>query len=254
MQVSERVLGFIERRGRAAPETFKYGPTSEYSQRRIDRFFQTTGVCWYFPDVTLQTDALAAAILKAFCIKCAVQERDLGVGRFHAQETPLGLTPLQGICIYDAADGSLRLTQRLAEGFAEVLEAASALARSEAQSDALARPLEKLEDEFKHLERSVTPAEGTPERPPEGDWVVLVAPGSRAIYASEDGTAEVEVVTYRYTPQGLLYELMPPTPGIKWLVKASSVQPMHGQTKTVRVNLVTEKASQSNSPCRSPAS
>ena len=50
---------------------------------------------------------------------------------------------------------------------------------------------------------------------------------------------EVEVVAYRYTPQGLLYELVPPAPGSKWLVKASAVQPMHGQTKTLRYNLVT---------------
>ena len=51
MQVSERVLGFTERRGSAKPEEHRYGPSSPYYQREINRFFETTGVCWYFVNV-----------------------------------------------------------------------------------------------------------------------------------------------------------------------------------------------------------
>ena len=49
LQVSERVVGFVEQRGRAKTEHL-YGPGSEYHQKPIARFFQTTGVCWYFPE------------------------------------------------------------------------------------------------------------------------------------------------------------------------------------------------------------
>jgi DEAD/DEAH box helicase domain-containing protein len=238
LQVSERVLGFTERRGSAAPETHKYGPNSQHYQRPIDRFFQTTGVCWYFPNDQFCSDLIASLVLKAFCVECAVQERDLGFGRFHAQESPLGHTPVQGMCIYDAADGSLRLTQRLAEGFADVLGVAAGLARAETDGQALAELLDHFAYELQALEPSMTPSEG-PTRTTESDWVVVLAPGSRAIYESEDGTTEVEVITYRYTPQGLLYELVPNDPGTRWLAKAASLRPIHGVSKMLQVNLVT---------------
>lgn len=239
MQVSERVLGFTERRGGAAPQAFKYGPTSPYYQRPIDRFFQTTGICWYFPDKALLTDAVAQMVLDAFCLHCSVQERDLGVGIFHAQETPLGPTPCQGMCIYDAADGSLRLTQRLAEGFEDVVNTAITLAVAEAADRATAESLRSLLQELRGLTRAVPQAGPVAVAQAEGDWVVVVAPGSTAFYVSEDGTVEVEVVACRYTPQGLLYELVPQTPGTKWLVKAASLQPVNGKTSLLRYNLVT---------------
>lgn len=239
MQVSERVLGFTERRGGAAPEIFKYGPNSPYHQRPIDRFFQTTGVCWFFPDKVLLSDAVAQAVLEAFCLRCSVQERDLGVGTFHAQETPLGSTPRQGMCIYDAADGSLRLTQRLADRFEEVVETAITVAAGDATREVSAATLQALLDELRRLERVATQAASGAAAQAEGDWAVVVAPGSTAFYISADGMVEVEVVACRYTPQGLLYELAPQEPGTKWLVKAASVQPINGRTTLLRYNLVT---------------
>ena len=49
MQVSERVLGFVEKRGGAQPIEHRYGPGPEFFRRDINRFFETTGVCWNFP-------------------------------------------------------------------------------------------------------------------------------------------------------------------------------------------------------------
>jgi DEAD/DEAH box helicase domain-containing protein len=239
MQVSERVIGFAERRGGAAPQDYKYGPTSPYYQRPLARFFQTTGVCWYFPDKALVSDSLAHIILEAFCLRCSVQVRDLGVGVFHAQETPLGSTPCQGMCIYDAADGSLRLTQRLAEGFDEVVDTAVSLVGKEVEGGSVVALLKLLLQESRKLERAVPEACQAPVNAAEGDWVAVISPGSRGVYATEDGTVEVEVAAYRYTPQGLVYELVPQTPGTRWLVKASAVQPIHGETKLLRHNLIT---------------
>ena len=46
------------------------------------------------------------------------------LSRFHAQQTPLGTGPLQGMCIFDSTHGSLRLTEKLAVNFPEIVEMA----------------------------------------------------------------------------------------------------------------------------------
>ncbi len=70
---------------------------------------------------------------------------------------------------------------------------------------------------------------------------------------AKSGLIEVTVRGYRYTPQGLFYELEPlraavardadgelvAVPQGRWLVPASSLQAINGQTRLVRVNLVT---------------
>jgi len=69
-------------------------------------------------------------ILEAYSGAFGVQSRDVGVGRFHANASPLGNEECQGMCVFDATHGSLRLTQRLAESLPDVLETAVALARA----------------------------------------------------------------------------------------------------------------------------
>jgi DEAD/DEAH box helicase domain-containing protein len=236
VQVSERVVGFTEQRG-SVKEEHRYGPTSPYFQRDINRFFETTGVCWYFADKYATSEAMAVCLLEAFCLEFGIQERDLGVGLFYSKQSPLGSEKCQGICIYDSTNGSLRLTQRLAEGFTEVLRAAISIARAREDTSGLA--------EFEALGLLVgglspVPVAGAPSTPPpQEDWVTVIAPGGRAIYVSETGTREVEVVTHRYTPQGLMYELVPPEPDAKWIVAAATVQPLFGETRLARVNLTT---------------
>lgn len=236
MQVSERVLGFTEQRG-SVKEEHRYGPTSSYYQRELNRFFETTGVCWYFPEKQTISEAMALRIRDAFCVELGVQERDLGVGLFHSRQSPLGDERCQGVCVFDSTHGSLRLTQRLAENFPQVVAAAISIAR--AQEDSIA--LGELEA-FRLLVGELRPAVSetlVPSSAGEGDWVTVIAPGQRAIYVSEAGTREVEVVAYRYTPQGLMYQLVPPEPHTKWMVAAGAVQPLYGETKIVRANLVT---------------
>ena len=118
MQVSERVLGFKEKRG-STEQTHNYGIGSPHAQRPPQRFIKTTGVCWFFPDTQVMLDAVAARILETFCREFAVQSRDLGMGRFHVQQSLLATGLLQGVCIFDSTHGSLRLTERLAEHFAK---------------------------------------------------------------------------------------------------------------------------------------
>ena len=49
----------------------------------------------------------------------------------------------------------------------------------------------------------------------------------------------IEVKEFRYTPQGLMYQLAAPTKDVSWMVKASTVVPINGVTKLIQANLNT---------------
>ena len=111
-------------------EEHRYGPHSIYSQREINRFFQSTGVCWTF-DTCEGGDSATRYILQAYCRQFGVQEHDVGIGRFFAKQAPVGPTEVRGPCIFDSVYGSLRLTQRLAEHFFDLVVRAEELATGE---------------------------------------------------------------------------------------------------------------------------
>ncbi len=238
VQVSERVIGFKEIRGRNEEEHL-YGPESPWSQRDLTRFFPTTGVCWFSPRKAFLAERVGDAILEAYCSTFGVQPRDLGVGLFHANVSPLGGEKVQGLCVYDATHGSLRLTQRLAENFSEVIEAARATAAAEGERE-LALELEAFAAEVAGL----APAPVEHVKLPLGEavadeWVTVVAAGGPAMLVTDARTAEVVVKDHRYTPRGLLYELEPEQPGVRWLVAARDVQPIFGRSPLAKLNLET---------------
>ncbi|RLB04014.1 MAG: ATP-dependent helicase [Deltaproteobacteria bacterium] len=261
MQVSERVTGFIEQRG-STKENHEYGPSSTFSQRELNRFFETTGVCWWFPVAYVNSEVMASRILEAFCFKFGVQRRDLGIGTFHSNTSPIGLEKCKGICIFDATHGSLRLTERLAENFAEVLEEAISFAQSQRDSLAIYE-LEELSRFVRDLRSEGIEDIQKIELDDEENWTKVIAPGEKGIYDSAKGPMEVLVLDHRYTPQGLMYELKHPkgrrkfditTPlsknvpllerivpktGVKWLVAANTGRPGPGETRMVLVNLMT---------------
>lgn len=240
MQVSERVTGFTETRG-ASRSAHQYGVGSPYSQRPLSRFFETTGVCWSFNEKAANGEDVARALLGAFAIECGIQERDLGVGLFVAKESPFVQGKCQGVCVYDATNGSLRLTEKLFAAFGTILSTAVSQARPEADSSVLLR--------LQVLQRSAAGLADQVAATPEGceqvgirsqsDWATVIAPGQRAIYLMESGPQEVTVRGYRYTPQGLMYELEPPTPDVKWVASANVVKPLNGESTLIRVNLIT---------------
>lgn len=238
VQVSERVVGFTEQRGpNKIPNP--YGQGSPYAQRPVSRFFETTGVCWYFPHRVVLSEGVAQCVLTAFCAVCGIQERDLGIGTFHAKPSSVWDSQCQGVCIYDAVHGSLRLTKQLAERLAEVLDAAIRLTEMLEPRDAALEANLALLKEF--VSATNPSAVSVVERPFEttGDWVTVIAPGQQAIHLEENGSEEVQVVTFRYTPQGLMYQLVSPRSDVTWMVKASSVIPIHGVTELLETNLMT---------------
>jgi hypothetical protein len=158
---------------------------------------------------------------------------------FHAKANPLGSDPCRGLCVFDATPGSLRLTAQLADRFVVVLD--DAVARAEAEGD------EPAAAALRELRAHAAEARPVGAEAPggasvftaEGEWMDVVADGERAIYNGSVGAREVTVVSFRYTPRGALYDLVPEQPGVRWQVAAATVQPIHGVTRTVRTNLVT---------------
>jgi hypothetical protein len=59
------------------------------------------------------------------------------------------------------------------------------------------------------------------------------------MHITDEGAQVVTVIGYRYTPQGLLYELKNGKEGCRWLVVETCVQPLLGQTRQLRINLMT---------------
>jgi len=244
LQVSDRVSGFREKRGSAQPESHLYGPGSPYYQRPLNNFFETTGVCWFFPDLASDED-MALLLREAFCSEFGIVERDIGVGTFISRTSPIGLSEAAGYCIYDATAGSLRLTQMLAEHFGEVVDTALKLANARDDTpERVQTNLSYLADATKELvyvseeQRRVPSFSRVSES--QGDRTVVIAPGEKAI-VMVDTPKEVTVLTYRYTPKGIMYDLEHPVLQ-RWSVPANQVKPIYGETKMLRVNLVTNEA------------
>jgi len=241
LQVSERVMGFREKRGRNET-THVYGPGSTFSQQPMTRFIQTTGVCWSFGTAAAMSDRVGHAILSAFAVLQGIQPRDLGVGRFSSASGPGGQGPVTGVCIFDNANGSLRLTERLPRLFREVLACALQTARQQGEVD-LVQALLLLEQETEN--GTVVPAEGPRSdvigigTAPGQDWTRIFAAGSAAMHLTEAGAQEVTVREAIYTPAGLQYLLDHPTPEVRWMVGADTLQPIHGVSVFSLYNMMT---------------
>jgi DEAD/DEAH box helicase domain-containing protein len=232
MQVSERVVGFKEKRG-FSETTHAYAVGSPYAQRPLTRFIKTTGVCWYFPEDLVMSDAVAARILETFCRQFAIQPREIGMGRFQSNQSPIGVGPVKGVCIFDGTHGSLRLTERLGENFKEVVSIARDVTDAEIV-DGRPSPLRIALGIFEGLTRFLqTKIEGfrqLQQTSPEGDaWLEVVAPGETALHITGTDAIEVRVKGYLYTPQGLKYHLHDRE--VRWIVEGSSIHPRPGLTR-----------------------
>ena len=257
LQVNERVKGFIERRGPNTLPTHQYGAGSPYSQKSLSRLFRTTGVCWAFPAKVDRSYAVAECLMRVFAQTCGIHERDLGTAFFHANEGPFERVQVKGTVVFDATNGSLRLTERLASEFGAVIAAAI----NSVESDVgLGQELKKLGQLVDELEPTSTVASETGPVP-EDDWIRVIDRGQPGMYVSSDAPVEVTVLDVRYTPRGLMYQLEPlREPGYsmrvaqgkvrperemvknapaKWMVLVSAVQELAGRSKMVMYNVVT---------------
>ncbi|MEP6880029.1 MAG: helicase-related protein, partial [Nitrosospira sp.] len=241
VQVSERVIGFIEQYGQSKNEV-SYGPNNIYSQKPLNRYIDTTGICFYFPEEKLQREQLGKYICLAFCKVCSVQERDVGWGTFIGQASPLGQEPVKGFAVYDSAFGSLRLTRQIPSCLDEILLEAERIATEEGASK-IAAGIKKITLKIKFLgsaKENIAATEIFATGTDEG-WITVIAPDQAAI--CHDGQShineEVTVLKYLYTPHGIRYSLKASREGVNWQVTAAMVHPIHGVTKLERYNINT---------------
>ncbi|GMU41521.1 MAG: hypothetical protein AMXMBFR23_23870 [Chloroflexota bacterium] len=236
IQVSERVLGFREVRG-STKNDHRYGPTSEYSQKDLMRFFETTGVCWSAPVSGLSNQLVNDLILEAFCVLFGIQSRDLGRGPYHARTGPFGGGTAKGESIYDGVRGSLRLTEQLGQNFAQVIEAAAHLAEVRGHADAIAalRPLASWASGL----RPASPTQaGSATQPMEDDWVQLIGIAQPAILHNGDYARMVTVTAFHYTPRGWVYEVESDDEATH-RVPADLLTAIPGETRLVSYNVMT---------------
>lgn len=241
LQVSERVVGFVEQHGQSKNEIL-YGVGNAYSQKPLARYIDTTGVCFYFPDEALQREKLGKYIALAFCRVCSVQDRDVGWGTFIAQTSPLGSAPVRGFAVYDSAFGSLRLTRQIPRRLEEILREASRIATEEdapnvaAAADLMRRCLATLGEPQENAVAADILG-GTVHE----EWKIVVAPDQVAI--CHDGQShvneEVTVLRYIYTPQGIRYTLRAAKEGVQWQVSATMIRPINGVTMLEEYNVNT---------------
>ena len=247
MQVSERVTGFKEKRGKTET-TNTYAPGSPFNQQPLTRFIRTPGVGWFVPQTQLVSETLANSLMQAFCEECGIQPRDLGVGRFHSQNPPNGTAPVNGVCISDNSNGSLRLTERLAANFPAVVSAALA-AETARGNTGLADTLEPLLAQLGNVPTVTAggPPSGTSQpaasSTPDG-WMRVIAAGAKAILTTTSRTEEVTVLDHFYTPSGLQYHLQHVSPTMHWMVQTDALELINGVTVAQPYNPMTGELQQ----------
>jgi len=210
-QVSARVHGFTWRPVPAArPERVNYGVGSAWSQRTLDRPFTTTCVAWTAQGVKAGVGA-AEAIRTAYCARLGVHEQDLGVGTWQLSDRGGAPSPLTGVCIYDAIQGSLRLGQQLVELFDEVLVDAIAVATAN-EDLGLVEELATLVRGLGVLPPAVAIADTSSLIPTLGDesttspWLPMAPVGTRGLHTTPTGhRLALTIRGFRFTPRGPAY-------------------------------------------------
>jgi hypothetical protein len=129
------------------------------------------------------------------------------------------------------------LTQRLAEHFADVVESAEVAARHDGDLGS-AEALQLLALWTRGLKPATTDQGREPDLTLDDQWVAVIASGERAMHVTGGGSEEVIVKGCRFTPQGLVYELVTARPDVKRLVPAGTLQPLSGETQMVMLNLL----------------
>jgi hypothetical protein len=120
----------------------------------------------------------------------------------------------------------------LGERFAQVLRVAGL--RADAGGDAeLQASLVNLSERVAQLSPATVQEGLTITEDPISTEVI--APGQKAMLKGKTETQTVEVLGHRSTPHGLMYELVPPQAGVKWLVAAGQLDPLYGETAMLRL-------------------
>lgn len=242
IQVSERVVGFRETIGRRLIRDENYGTDSSFSRTPLNRYLHTTGVTFSFPEEIIR-EHVRRYVCDAFCAMCQIREGDVGWGSFFANSSPLGAgRPVRGFSIYDSAFGSMRLTKQIPSHLEEIFNEARRLAEKN-DAPVIARSILEMKKEIPLLHDASGESECL-EESPEGDdgneWFGVVAPGELALL--HDGVThiyeDVCVISFVYSPKGIIYNLEPKREGVRWMVPWNIVIPS-ADTRMLQYNVNT---------------
>jgi len=241
IQVLTRVTGFKEKRG-PKDITHNYGIDSIYSQNAIVRFIRTTGVCLSLSDNPALDDGVIETIRDTYCSSHGIQCSDVGVCLFRTEDGPAMHKEACGICLYDNTNGSLRLTSRFYANAAEIIRVVSKKESIERNSElavileSVAKTIEKFQTAnaacLDELSVNLDQIDTT-------EWQTIIAPQQKAIFHSNEGPKEVDIINYIYTPKGLHYRLNHPESSVRWMVESHYLEPIAGITQMCLYNIMT---------------
>ena len=242
LQVAERVTGFRETVGRNLVRDETYGMESSFSQYPLNRYIRTSGVSFIFPE-TLGRSGAGKYIRDAFCSVCQVREGDSDWGIFVGKGERFGGEELRGFSVYDSTYGSLRLTRQILPCLEEILKEAMRLADKKDASlvvETLAWMMKMLpsleEDSLKGYRADARQAAAADD----DGWLLMVAPGEKAML--HDGEShiyeEVRVLSFVYSPKGMIYILEPRRGEARWSVPQELIRPFP-DARRVRYHLDT---------------
>lgn len=240
LQINERVIGFKEIQGKKSLQ-YIYGPDSEYYQRPLIRFFESTGIIWFLPDTQLLNENFAKIILNTYSSACGIQERDLDVGSFYMRSSPIWTSECTGLCIYDTTPGSLRLSHRLFDDFKDILDLSRILIEEREDIQEMNMILDEYLKWISTLHSFNVSQLIMQQDVNEADdnWVIVVAPNQKAIFKDLYTDEEVTILEYRYTPHGLMYRLETNDKSETRLVPHANIIPLPGETIMIEANLTT---------------
>ncbi|MCA9298612.1 MAG: hypothetical protein KDA28_06070, partial [Phycisphaerales bacterium] len=235
LQVHSRVVGFRQHTAHGV-EAHTYEPGSPYAQQPIERFFSTTGLCFVAPDAPGASSDLedaVGAILDRGCQMLGLHRQDVALGRMYSRDSMLGFpAPTHGVSIYDDTEGSLRLTSDIGDAVPSILDdLLSVVTGPTPLEPRTVAVLEYLRDQ---LGRTV-PIAGD-SAPIDHGAVVdglfrLVLPGQGAFRVVDGESTSVQVRDVRYTPNGMMYVLVPTDLRVTHMAPIVQIQPIHGATE-----------------------
>jgi len=227
LQVAERVIGFRETIGRNLVRDETYGMESSFSQYPLNRFIRTSGVSFLLSGTPGKSGA-GKYVCDAFCSVCQIREGDVDWGVFVGKGENFGVGEMHGFSVYDSTYGSLRLTKLIMPRLDEILKEAMRLAEKNGAS-LVVETLAGMKEMLPLLEERSPQIYGadTNVACEDDGWLLMVAPGEKAILHDGDSHIfeEVRVLSFVYSPKGMMYTLEPRRGESRWSVPRELIHP-----------------------------
>jgi len=214
LQISESVVGYSERRGRAEHQ-FNYPLNPEdgiyFDQPRFTRYYFTSGVIFnhpYLNDPNVKRGILAEMLFNAFQMVIPFERQDINFGfDKHRMDRDYFNEGDRFVSIFDQTYGSLRLTSRLMEPkilaavFEKAIDIAANEKRAEVNPDTL-NALKEMNNTLANEAEAIAVESSEVAVPRELEKIIL--PGSKGLNIKRSNE-EFFIEDVFFRPDGLSY-------------------------------------------------